>query len=194
VPRIWLQEELTLKTFFTDLLKDLWKLLIWFKGLYRKELVVGSVLILALAPEPHHVQAEVPHPTYIKPIKHLEPVPAISVAVPEEAAAVAVPEPVAPPPVSPEPVVAPVAPTGGCQTYFSGDAYLDNIIRYESGGNSCATNYLGCFGLLQACPGEPLKAACGGSPACQIAWFQANKTGGRSWAQVWQHELDYGWW
>jgi len=84
--------------------------------------------------------------------------------------------------------------SGGCQTYWSGDYYLDNIIRFESGGNSCATNPGGCFGLLQACPGDPLKFACGGDPTCQIAWFQANKTDGRSWAQVWQHELAYGWW
>lgn len=82
----------------------------------------------------------------------------------------------------------------GCQTYFSGDVYLDNIIRYESGGNTCATNPGLCFGLLQACPGEPLRVACGGDPACQIQWFIDNKTGGRTWAQVWQHELDYGWW
>lgn len=88
---------------------------------------------------------------------------------------------------------APVSPSG-CTTYWSGDYYLDNIIRFESGGNSCATNYLGCFGLLQACPGEPLRLACGGDPSCQITWFINNKTGGRSWAQVWQHELQYGWW
>lgn len=87
-----------------------------------------------------------------------------------------------------------ITPVSGCVTYFSGNAYLDNIIRYESGGNSCATNPGGCFGLLQACPGQPLKDACGGDPACQIRWFIDNKTGGRSWAQVWQHELDFGWW
>lgn len=93
--------------------------------------------------------------------------------------------------------------TGGCVTnYSSGNYYLDKIINFESGphnggqggGNSCATNGSGCFGLLQACPGAPLQAACGGDPACQIEWFAANKTGGRSWQQVWQHELDYGWW
>lgn len=104
----------------------------------------------------------------------------------------------------PEPQPAPVVQTpapaaqtasAGCVTgYTSGDYYLDKIIAYESGGRSCATNPGGCFGLLQACPGEPLREACGGDPACQIEWFQANKTGGRSWAQVWQHELDYGWW
>jgi hypothetical protein len=82
----------------------------------------------------------------------------------------------------------------GCQIYFSGDYYLDKIIAYESSGDSCVTNYLGCFGLLQACPGAPLRDACGGEPACQIEWFRVNKTNGRSWQQVWQHELDYGWW
>jgi hypothetical protein len=97
----------------------------------------------------------------------------------------------------PEPAPAPTpAPTdSGCVTgYVSGDYYLDKVVAFESGGRSCATNPGGCFGLLQACPGAPLRAACGGEPACQIAWFQANKTGGRSWAEVWQHELDYGWW
>lgn len=90
----------------------------------------------------------------------------------------------------------------GCTTYWSGDYYLDKIINFESGphnggqggGNSCATNPGDCFGLLQACPGAPLRAACGGDPTCQIKWFIDNKTGGRSWAQVWQHELDWGWW
>lgn len=91
-------------------------------------------------------------------------------------------------------VVASVPVPSGCTTYWSGDVYLDNIIRFESGGNSCATNYLGCFGLLQACPGAPLKQACGGDPTCQIAWFVQFKTNGRTWAQVWQHELDFGWW
>lgn len=103
----------------------------------------------------------------------------------------------APIPVAPTPTPAAAAPqtASGCVTgYSTGDYYLDKIIGFESGGRSCATNPGGCFGLLQACPGAPLRAACGGDPTCQIAWFQANKTGGRSWAQVWQHELDYGWW
>lgn len=147
---------------------------------------MGVILLLALLPEPHQVKAApiTSPPSYIQPIEHLQPVEAISVPIPQEAAPV--PEP--------QPIVAPVAVVGGCQTYYSGDMYLDNIIRFESTGNSCATNPGGCFGLLQACPGEPLRAACGDNPTCQIAWFQQNKTGGRSWAQVWQHELDYGWW
>jgi hypothetical protein len=127
-------------------------------------------------------------PHYIKDIKLAEPLTAPVLA--EQPVVADIPVPVPEP--APAPVYVPPATT--CQTYFSGDYYLDNIIRYESGGNSCATNYLGCFGLLQACPGEPLRAACGGSPGCQIAWFQQYKTGGRSWAQVWQHELDFGWW
>ncbi len=92
-------------------------------------------------------------------------------------------------------VTSPPAAPGGCVVgYTTGDYYLDKIIAYESGGRSCVTNPGGCFGLLQACPGEPLRLACGGDPSCQIAWFQQNKTGGRSWAEVWQHELDWGWW
>lgn len=90
---------------------------------------------------------------------------------------------------------APVTSTNNCVTgYSTGDYYLDKIISYESGGDSCATNPGGCFGLLQACPGAPLRETCGGNSTCQIAWFQTNKTGGRSWAEVWQHELDFGWW
>lgn len=99
-----------------------------------------------------------------------------------------------PAPVQTQSYTAPAS-SGYCVTgYSTGDYYLDKIINYESSGNSCATNSGDCFGLLQACPGAPLRAACGGDPSCQIAWFQANKTGGRSWAEVWQHELDYGWW
>lgn len=86
--------------------------------------------------------------------------------------------------------------------YSSGNYYLDKIINYESGphdgglghGNSCSKNAGGCFGLLQACPGYPLEQACGGNPTCQIQWFIDNKVAGRTWAQVWQHELDFGWW
>jgi hypothetical protein len=124
---------------------------------------------------------KVPATTTIKPLPSVQ-FDAIAELAPIE---VAVAAPVPANPVS----------QNGCVTgYVSGDYYLDKIISYESSGNSCATNPGGCFGLLQACPGEPLRAACGGDPACQIEWFRANKTGGRSWAQVWQHELDYGWW
>jgi hypothetical protein len=113
--------------------------------------------------------------------------------LPEQAQVAPIPTP-APQP-APVQAQAQSASTGGCVTgWSSGDYYLDKIVVFESGGRSCATNPGDCFGLLQACPGAPLRAACGGDPGCQIAWFQANKTGGRSWAQVWQHELDYGWW
>ena len=140
---------------------------------------IGLVLPGSLA-RPHESQ-----PISAKPVAIVKPLPEPSVAPQEAVQPVEVPAPSTPAPAA----------SGGCVTgYSTGDYYLDKIIAYESGGNSCATNYLGCFGLLQACPGEPLQDACGGSPDCQIAWFQANKTGGRSWAQVWQHELDYGWW
>jgi len=83
----------------------------------------------------------------------------------------------------------------GCVTgYSTGNYALDQIISHESGGRSCAENSGGCFGLLQACPGAPLKAACGGNPDCQIAWFQANKTNGRSWEQIWALWQTQGWW
>jgi len=146
-----------------------------------EHVVIAFLLGLLLA---SHVQATPLSGTVMTPITHLKTLPKLKTPVLKPQHVVAL-----------KPVAAPAtAITGGCQIYWSGDYYLDNIIRFESGGNSCATNYLGCFGLLQACPGYPLRIACGGNPTCQIAWFEANKTGGRSWAQVWAHELAYGWW
>jgi hypothetical protein len=112
-----------------------------------------------------------------------------------QAAVATQPEPAA----TPAPVVAPTppAPDTSCVTgYFTGNSYEDYIINHESGGNSCALNYLGCFGLMQACPGEPLREACGGNPECQINWFWTNKvlSGYGSWATVYNHEIAYGWW
>lgn len=87
------------------------------------------------------------------------------------------------------------AATGGCVTgYFTGQYALDQLISHESGGRSCATNAGGCFGLLQACPGYPLRAACGGDPGCQIQWFRDNKAGGRSWEQIWALWQTQGYW
>lgn len=158
-------------------------------------LLITSSMVVYAAPVPQQVTVPVKQVSVQKPITPPKVTPA-PVSAPAEA--VVAPDPVVTAPVVETPVVAaPVASqptTGGCQTYFSGDLYLDKIINFESSGNSCATNPGGCFGLLQACPGAPLREACGGDPACQIAWFQANKTGGRTWQQVWQHELDYGWW
>lgn len=87
----------------------------------------------------------------------------------------------------------PVYHTSGCTTYHSTGA-LEQLIMHESGGNTCATNAGGCFGLLQACPGAPLREACGGNPTCQIAWFIKYKTGGRSWEQIWSLWQRQGWW
>lgn len=163
--------------------------------------IIASVLALSLvylpalaSPSSQEAGPAVPKVTSINKIKPLAaPTTAEIAPVADIPAPVPIVAPVQPQAQS-APVAVPVS-TGGCVSgYFTGDVYLDNIIRYESGGNSCATNPGGCFGLLQACPGYPLRAACGGDPGCQIAWFQANKTSGRSWAQVWQHELDYGWW
>jgi hypothetical protein len=127
--------------------------------------VVGAVLILALAPEPHHVKAETAPPSYIKPIKHLQPVPAISVAVPVEAAPVPEPEPVAPPVAAPAPI----------STYHgSGDQYLDWIIQHESGGNPYAMNSIGACGLGQSLPCSKVLGVCGtlDNVACQIEWVR----------------------
>ena len=79
--------------------------------------------------------------------------------------------------------------------YFTGNYYEDYIISHESGGRSCATNYLGCFGLMQACPGLPLKQACGGDPVCQLNWFAEYKMPRYgSWYAVFCHEVSVGWW
>lgn len=156
----------------------------------------GSLNATASAPaEPHNhkTTVEVGFANYKAPAP-VQPLPTPD--MPQMAEMQPLPEP------APAPAVSTAASTlsspqndSACVTgYTSGDYFLDKVINYESSGNSCATNYLGCFGLLQACPGEPLREACGGDPACQIEWFQQNKTGGRSWAQVWQHELDFGWW
>jgi hypothetical protein len=139
-------------------------------------------LVVFLTPHsittPHEVSAQTPK--LIKPVSTIQEVKLPAIPAKLDTVAIAAPTPTS---------------SGGCVSgYVSGDYYLDKIIAYESSGNSCATNYLGCFGLLQACPGSPLREACGGAPACQIAWFQANKTNGRSWYEVWQHELAYGWW
>lgn len=83
----------------------------------------------------------------------------------------------------------------GCVTGYTSSNYaLNQIIAHESGGRSCATNAGGCFGLLQACPGSPLRVACGGNPECQIDWFIRNKTGGRSWEAIWALWQTQGWW
>lgn len=79
--------------------------------------------------------------------------------------------------------------------YTTSNYALNQLIAHESGAKgSCATNANGCFGLLQACPGEPLRTACGGDPTCQIQWFIDNKTGGRSWEQIWALWQRQGWW
>lgn len=94
------------------------------------------------------------------------------------------------------PAAVSATPVSGCTTdYFTGNSYIDYIISHESGGNTCALNGGGCFGLMQACPGAPLRAACGGNGACQIDWFATNKMASYgSWGAVYLHELAYGWW
>lgn len=69
----------------------------------------------------------------------------------------------------PKPVV--IAPSGCVTGVTVPDYALNQLIQHESSGNSCSTNSLGCFGLLQACAGAPLREACGGNVACQLDWF-----------------------
>lgn len=93
-----------------------------------------------------------------------------------------------------KPIVETVQPSGCVTGYSTSNYALNQIMAHESGGRSCATNAGGCFGLLQACPGAPLRTACGGNPECQINWFKVNKTDGRSWEQIWSLWQVQHWW
>ena len=149
------------------------------------KIVIGAYVIYTLLPTPHPAKTIYadPPPVTVAKVKKIEPIKPIDVQPIEQVQPIAVAAPVA----STEP--------SGCVTGYSTSNYaLNQIIAHESGGRSCATNAGGCFGLLQACPGEPLRAACGGNPECQIAWFQANKTGGRSWEAIWALWQTQGWW
>lgn len=75
----------------------------------------------------------------------------------------------------------------GCQTGVTSENYaLNQLIQHESSGNSCAENSGGCFGLLQACPGAPLKAECGGNVACQLDWYTRIKLPRHgTWEKAW---------
>lgn len=100
--------------------------------------------------------------------------------------------------VASQPVyTAPVTPSG-CTVWHSGNPTIDAVIKRESGGQTCVTNYLGCYGILQACPGNPLRVACGGDGACQLDWFWRNKVVNDpkygNWDAVLAHSLAYGWW
>lgn len=96
----------------------------------------------------------------------------------------------------------PPATLSGCTWYHSDNYALNQIMAHESGdrtrpdqgGYSCSENGGGCFGLLQACPGKPLKDACGGNANCQISWFISNKANGRSWETIWALWQTQGWW
>lgn len=127
------------------------------------------------------VAAAVPQKAEITPEPTPQPTPVATEQPPAVTTAVKTPDP------------------SGCVTgYTTGNYVLDYVISHESGGNSCATNYLGCFGLLQACPGQPLRDACGGNPDCQIKWFWDNKVASNpkygSWDAVYNFWLVNSWW
>lgn len=105
---------------------------------------------------------------------------------------------VAPPTAYASPSAAPAPPAvapAGCGIYHTGNTTVDTLINRESGGRTCVTNYLGCYGILQACPGEPLRQACGADGACQFAWFTNNKLGRYgSWEAALAHSFAFNWW
>lgn len=191
VPRIWVQDTLTYKTFFKDLLNDIWKLLKWFKKAYRKEFIVGSVLLLALLPEPVKAAPLPIHnpPLYIQPISHLEPVPVVQFSVPEEVTPVAVPEPVAAPVV---------APTGDAKSYAlslvgsSQFACLEPLWNKESGWNPYAVNSIGAMGIPQALGHGQVFAL--GDWKAQVDWGlnYISATYGTS-CSAWAHSQAYNW-
>jgi hypothetical protein len=180
VPRIWVQESIY-KSFFKDLLNDIWKLLKWLKRIYRKELVVGAILLLALLPEPHQVKAvDVPEaPAYIQPIEHLEPVAGVPMVVSEVAP---VPEPVAP--------VVPSLASGSHTDWMaaagispSDYSYADYIMDHESSWNYLAVNSIGATGVCQSLPGSKMASAGADyltNPITQLRWCNsyAAKYGG----------------
>lgn len=187
VPRIWLRNELSYRGFFKDLLKDIWKFFKFIKRLYRKELVIGSILVLALAPEPHHVKAEIPvKPSYMHPVERLQPVEAISIPVPGE---------VSPTP-EPQPVVAPPAPVAvnNAPSNCGDNFYANFIYSHESGCDTNRYNSIGCYGIGQSCPASKI-AQCGADYACQNAWFTdyANRAYG-GWANAYAFWLQNHWW
>lgn len=154
--------------------------------------ILVGFLLLALWPRPSHIiyrEPVAPAPPIIK-VKPLKPLAQSTLSHVEGIQPVFVPAPVIQSPQTDN-----VAPAGCVSGYSTGNPEIDYMINHESGGNSCATNYSGCYGLLQACPGYPLKVACGGDPACQITWFANNKLGAYgSWAEAYAHEIADGWW
>jgi hypothetical protein len=181
VVRVWKKKP---QPFFKVLLKDIGKLIKLIVRSYRKDLVVGSVLLLGLFPSPQHVKAApIPAPTYIHSIARLQPVAAISVPIPPEAAPLPEPQPVA--------STAPVTASGGCTTGVTAPDYYENLlIQRESGGNSCITNSIGCVGLLQACPGSKLYAVCPTLEVnCQLNFFEGYmRASYGTWANAWAQD------
>lgn len=155
-----------------------------------KDVIIA--LLLGLLLSSHHIIYGLQPPTKVPPLAkklpetHIQPVAEVQ---PKDV-------PMATP-VAVAPVVIPVT-TSGCVTGYTTGDYAENaLMQRESSGNSCAENAGGCFGLLQACPGAPLKAACGGDPVCQLDWFTRIKlpTYG-TWENAWaQDEARYPhWW
>jgi hypothetical protein len=202
-PRIWVLEksQATLKDFtrwaIYVVATTIVKLYKWFNKprtirIKKWKIIIGALLLWVLLPS---------HPGKIIYADPMAPVP--HVAVVKIAKATKLPdtqlqtvEPVAYVYVAPVAAPAPVyiAPTG-CSVWHSGDVTIDTLIDRESGGQTCVTNSIGCYGILQACPGEPLRRTCGGDGACQLKWFEDNKLGRYgSWAAALAHSYATGWW
>jgi hypothetical protein len=97
----------------------------------------------------------------------------------------------------PEVVYVPPPPPPVINTAPSGcgdNQYANYIYMHESGCNTTATNYLGCYGIGQSCPASKI-AYCGADYACQNAWFTqyANSAYG-GWYNAYLFWLNHSWW
>lgn len=184
----FLEEQSGLKVFLKDLLKDIWKLIKWFARLPgKKEMVIGVVFLIGFLPHverayaaPLPKQDTTPH--YLQPIPRIEPVTAVSFAVPETVA------PIVPPP-SPPVAIAVVGVTG-CGDNF----YKQFIYQHESGCRTNAINPIGACGLGQALPCS--KMGCSLSDwGCQDAFFTSYALGRYgSWAAAYSYWVGHSYW
>lgn len=153
-------------------------------------MALSLALSASPVPPPKRVDAYTQKATHIKKVQ-----PAVTPAPSPQPEPFTQPET---PPAAPAPVATPPpAPTPQCVTGFTVADYYENLVmQRESGGQSCVTNYLGCVGLFQACPGSKLYAACPTLDVdCQLSFFTNYMLAiYGSWANAWNSEVTRGWW
>lgn len=158
------------------------------KSLIGLGLALGLSMMISPIPPPK--KAEAVNPQHIKKVQ-------LVVMPPVSTQPQAVTQPESPPQVPAQADTTAAVETPTCVYGFSVSDYYENLVmQRESSGNSCATNYLGCVGLFQACPGSKLYAACPTLDVnCQLTFFTDYMlaTYG-SWANAWNSEVTRGWW